>query len=57
MMVITDGNVVPFLAGRPVSIIIIIMIVGALYFALRPKKWETAEKELNVPQTDERGDS
>ena len=31
-----------YLAGRPVSIIIIVMIVGALYFALRPKKWETA---------------
>jgi putative tricarboxylic transport membrane protein len=42
MLVITDGNVLPFIAGRPVSIIIIVMIVGALYFALKPKKWETA---------------
>ena len=56
MMVITDGNVIPFLAGRPVSIIIIVMIVGALYFALRPKKWEAAEKELNVMPKDEFSD-
>jgi len=46
-LVLTDGavnplNLIPYLAGRPVSIIIIVMIVGALYFALRPKKWETA---------------
>ena len=45
MLVITDGNVIPFIAGRPVSIIIIVMIVGALFFALRPKKWETAADE------------
>ena len=31
----------------PVSIIIIVMIVGALYFALRPKKWETAEQDFS----------
>ena len=42
MLTITDGNVIPYIAGRPVSIIIIVMIIGALYFALRPKKWETA---------------
>ncbi len=45
MMTLTDGNVIPFLAGRPVSLIIIAMIVGALYFSLRPKKWETAEQD------------
>jgi len=47
MLVLTDGevhpwNVIPYIATRPVSIIIIVMIIGALYFALRPKKWETA---------------
>ena len=41
MIVITDGNIVPYIAQRPVSVIIIVMILGALYFALRPKKWET----------------
>jgi len=48
MMTLTDGNVVPFLATRPVSLIIIAMIVGALYFSLRPKKWETAEREYET---------
>ena len=51
-LVITDGNVnpynlIPYLAGRPVSIIIIVMIAGALYFALRPKKWETAATDFD----------
>ena len=46
-LVITDGavnpyNLIPYLATRPVSIVIIVMIIGALYFALKPKKWETA---------------
>ena len=48
MLVITDGNVIPFIAGRPVSIIIIVMIVGALFFALRPKKWETAADDYST---------
>ena len=41
MIFITDGNVIPYIAQRPVSVIIVVMIVGALYFALRPKKWES----------------
>lgn len=48
MMTLTDGNVIPFLAGRPVSLIIIAMIVAALYFSLRPKKWETAEQDFSA---------
>jgi len=48
MMTLTDGNVIPFLAGRPVSLIIIAMIVAALYFSLRPKKWETAERDFDA---------
>ena len=56
-LVITDGNVnpynlIPYLAGRPVSIIIIVMIVGALYFALRPKKWETAAADFDEMHDD-----
>ena len=45
MLVITDGNVIPYIAQRPVSVIIIVMILGALYFALRPKKWESVAEE------------
>jgi putative tricarboxylic transport membrane protein len=56
-LVITDGNVnpynlIPYLASRPVSIIIIVMIVGALYFALRPKKWETAAADFDEMHDD-----
>ena len=29
-------------------IIIIVMIAGALYFALRPKKWETFEQDYEA---------
>jgi putative tricarboxylic transport membrane protein len=47
-LVITDGNFIPYLATRPVSIIIIVMIAGALYFALRPKKWETFEQDYEA---------
>jgi putative tricarboxylic transport membrane protein len=50
MMTLTDGNVIPFLAGRPVSLVIIAMIVAALYFSLRPKKWETAERDYEAKQ-------
>ena len=52
MMTLTDGNPIPFLAGRPVSLILIAMIIGALYFSLRPKKWETAEHEYEAMNRD-----
>jgi putative tricarboxylic transport membrane protein len=48
MMTLTDNNPIPFVAGRPVSLVIIVMIVGAIYFALRPKKWETAERDYEA---------
>lgn len=52
-LVLTDANVepynlIPYLAGRPISVIIIVMIVGALYFALRPKKWESFEQDYSA---------
>jgi len=45
MITIIDGNIVPYIAQRPVSVIIVVMIVGALYFVLRPKKWESVADE------------
>ncbi len=56
-VVLTDANLnplnlLPYLAGRPVSVIIIVMIVGALYFALKPKKWESFAQDLD-PEHDE----
>ena len=52
-LLLTDANVepynlIPYLAGRPISVIIIVMIVGALYFALRPKKWESFEQDYSA---------
>ena len=52
-LVLTDANVdpynlIPYIAGRPISIIIIVMIAGALYFALRPKKWESFEQDFST---------
>ncbi len=55
MLTLTDGNVIPFLATRPVSLVIIVMIIGALYFALKPKAWETvaAERETAADFSEE----
>ena len=53
VLTLTDNDpieFVAFIAGRPVSLIIIVMILGALYFALRPKKWETAERDYERVQ-------
>lgn len=52
MMTITGGDVIPYLAGRWVSVLIIVMIIAALYFALRPKKWETAADEYETSRDD-----
>lgn len=43
-LVISDGNFIGSIAGRPISILIVVMIVAALYFALKPKKWEQVEE-------------
>ncbi|MEE2970803.1 MAG: tripartite tricarboxylate transporter permease [Pseudomonadota bacterium] len=45
MITITDGNIIPYIAQRPVSVVIVVMILGALFFALRPKKWESVAED------------
>ncbi|NNE83481.1 MAG: hypothetical protein HKN28_05880 [Alphaproteobacteria bacterium] len=47
-LVLSDGNMIAYIASRPIAIIVVVMIVGALYFALRPKKWETAASDFNT---------
>jgi putative tricarboxylic transport membrane protein len=51
-LVLSDGNMIAYIASRPIAIIVVVMIVGALYFALRPKKWETAATDFG-PMHDE----
>ena len=45
MITITNGNIIPYIAQRPVSVVIVVMILGALFFALRPKKWESVAED------------
>ncbi|MGI9423999.1 MAG: tripartite tricarboxylate transporter permease [Hyphomicrobiaceae bacterium] len=40
MMTVSDGDPFTYILGRPISIVIVIMIVAALYFAFKPKAWE-----------------
>lgn len=47
-LVLSDGNMIAYIASRPIAIIVVVMIVGALYFALRPKKWETAASDFDT---------
>ncbi len=52
MMTVSDGNPFVYIAGRPISVIIVLMIIAALYFAFKPKAWEIAPKAVpeNVPK-------
>lgn len=49
MLIISDNNPIPYILGRPISIVIVIMIVFAVYFSFKPKSWE------NTDQYDEHG--
>lgn len=37
LMIITDNNPIPYIMGRPISLVIIAFILAAIYFAFRPK--------------------
>lgn len=41
MMIISDGNPIPYIFSRPISVVILAMIVVALYFAFKPKAFGT----------------
>ncbi|NKB49941.1 MAG: C4-dicarboxylate ABC transporter permease [Alphaproteobacteria bacterium] len=51
-LVLSDGDLISYTATRPIAIVVIVMIIGALYFALKPKKWETAAETYDT-QADE----
>lgn len=46
MMTVSDGNPFLYIAGRPISLIIVLMIIAALYFAFKPKAWEIAPEAV-----------
>lgn len=50
LLIITDGNPIPYILGRPISLVVIAMIVAAVYFSFKPKSWENQPVE-----TDETG--
>lgn len=39
MMVVSYGNPIPYILGRPISVVILVMILVALYFAFKPKSF------------------
>lgn len=45
MLVVSHGSPISFMLTRPISIAIIVLIVAALYFSIRPKPWEGEETE------------
>ncbi len=49
MMTVSDGDPFTYILGRPISIIIVLMIVAALYFAFKPKVWEQPEEPSSQP--------
>jgi len=44
-LVVSYGSPISFMLTRPISIGIIVLIIAALYFSLRPKPWEGEETE------------
>ncbi len=46
MMTVSDNDPVSYILGRPISIVIVLLILFALYFALKPKSWEASEEPI-----------
>ncbi|MGI9522337.1 MAG: tripartite tricarboxylate transporter permease [Hyphomicrobiaceae bacterium] len=42
MLTVSAGDPFTYILGRPISIVIVLMIVFALYFAFKPKAWEVS---------------
>ena len=40
VLTLSDDSPISFIAGRWISMTIVVMIVLALYYSLKPKKWE-----------------
>jgi putative tricarboxylic transport membrane protein len=47
MMIVSRGDVLGYILGRPLSIIIVVMILFAIYFSFKPKSWEQKPDPLS----------
>ena len=45
MLVVSYGAPISFILTRPISVVILVMILMALYFSFRPKPWEGTQTE------------
>lgn len=45
MMVVSDNNPLPYIASRPIALVILALTVAAVYFAVKPKSWEKMAEE------------
>lgn len=48
MLIISDNNPIPYIMGRPISLVVLAMIVFAIYFSFKPKSWEN--KGIDEPE-------
>ncbi len=55
VLVLSDDNPLPFMFSRWISVLLIVMILAAIYFSLKPKAWERTEKAAEGTAAD--GDS
>ena len=53
MMIISGGNPVPYIAGRPISLVIAIVILAAIFMSFRPK----LVRNVVASEVDRAGDS
>lgn len=44
MMVVSGNNPLPYIATRPIALVILALTAAAIYFAVKPKSWEQTEK-------------
>jgi len=45
VLIISDDNPLSFIFSRWISVLIIVMIAVAIYYSLKPKKWETTDED------------
>ncbi|MYZ50111.1 tripartite tricarboxylate transporter permease [Propylenella binzhouense] len=48
MMVVARGAPFAYLAGRPIALVLLAIVVMVLFYAVRPKKWERLEADSAV---------
>ena len=52
VLVLSDDNPLPYFFTRWISVLLIVMIVAAIYFSLRPKAWEKVGDDTDAAEPD-----